>query len=65
MEPVRQFTLRLPQSLFDQVKDRATVNRRDVNKEITYIVESYIDEQARKDIELMRQMHDRFQAKVQ
>lgn len=54
----RQFTLRLDHDLFKMIKDRAEVNRRSVNQEISVMLEDQIDRQTGADLELMASSPD-------
>lgn len=50
MEAIRQFTVRLPMSLFHDIENRAKVHRRTVNGEIVHILETYIDDVIKADL---------------
>jgi hypothetical protein len=54
----KSITLRLPEMLFNQIKDRSLLQRRSFNAEIVLMLERLIDIQVGSDLAVMREMRD-------
>lgn len=55
----RAFTIRLSRELADQIDARATLNRRTRNGEITFLLETAIDQYVSSDLKILENMQDR------
>lgn len=58
-DPFNTFSIRLPQSLVDQLEARTLVTKRSRNKEIHFLLAHAIDVDVQKDIELGLEMKER------
>lgn len=56
-EQLDAFTIRIPRSLKSQIEDRARVNKRSRNMEITALLENAIDTSVKSDLTLMKKHH--------
>lgn len=56
-EQLDAFTIRIPRSLKSQIEDRARVNKRSRNMEITALLENSIDTSVKSDLTLMKKHH--------
>lgn len=54
MKKMKAFTIRIPSDLHDQIEARSLINRRTKNAEIIHILETAIDEQVARDLNLAR-----------
>lgn len=53
---LKAFTVRLPETLIEQLDARAGVNRRKRNQEIQYLLEQAIDTSVASDLEVIQKM---------
>lgn len=54
---LRQFTLRVPEAIFDMLRDQARTQRRTINGEINVILEDFIDQRVAVDQELLKKIN--------
>lgn len=55
-EQLRQFTTRIPTSIFSMIADRAATNHRDVNAEIIILLEEALDRKVALDQDHIRSL---------